>query len=124
MQQQVYHSHAIQAWEQRWFGQQNSAYGLMKQVAWMTAQRLISSFDLQFESRNKATVAMCCGQGNNAGDGYLIAKYLFQAGFRVDVYTAPLGMSKDLHAAEREALRVGCAYSFRLRFSTKLRCLY
>ena len=128
MQQQVYHSHAIQAWEQRWFGQQNSAYGLMKQVAWMTAQRLISWFDLQFESRNKATVAMCCGQGNNAGDGYLIAKYLFQAGFRVDVYTAPLGMSKDLHAAEQEAresgVRIISGFDFQQNYDVYIDALF
>lgn len=107
MQQQVYHSQAIQAWEQRWFGQQNSSYGLMKQVAWITTQRLIALFDSQFEPQKKPRVAVCCGQGNNAGDGYLIAKYLFQAGFKIDVYAAPLGMSKDLHAAEQEARETG-----------------
>lgn len=45
MQQQVYHSpvyhsQSIQAWEQRWFQQQNSSYGLMQQVAWSVTQRL------------------------------------------------------------------------------------
>ena len=33
MLQQVYHSHALQAWERRWFAQQNSSFGLMQQVA-------------------------------------------------------------------------------------------
>ena len=33
MHQQVYHSRDIQAWEQRWFAKQNSAYGLMLQAA-------------------------------------------------------------------------------------------
>ena len=46
MRQQVYHSHEIQAWEQRWFAQQNSSFGLMQQVAWSIAQRL----DLLFQS--------------------------------------------------------------------------
>ena len=40
MQQRVYHSREIQAWEQRWFEQQNSSYGLMQQVAWQIAQHL------------------------------------------------------------------------------------
>ena len=99
----VYHSQSIQAWEQRWFAQHNSSYGLMKQVAWAIAQRLI----LVFREQNIQKIAICCGQGNNAGDGYLTAKYLLQAGLNVDVYAAPLGMSKDLHAAEQEAREAG-----------------
>lgn len=108
MQQQVYHSpvyhsQSIQAWEQRWFAQHNSSYGLMKQVAWAIAKRLI----IIFHEQGIKKTAICCGQGNNAGDGYLIAKYLFQAGLNVDVYAAPLGMSKDLHAAEQEVREAG-----------------
>jgi len=43
----VYHSQSIQAWEQRWFAKQNSSYGLMQQVAWMIAQRLVPIFQRQ-----------------------------------------------------------------------------
>jgi hydroxyethylthiazole kinase-like uncharacterized protein yjeF len=103
MQPQVYHSQSIQAWEQRWFSQQNSSYGLMKQVAWTIAQRLIPMFHEQGIQR----IAVCCGQGNNAGDGYLTAKYLTQAGFSVDIYAAELGASKDLHLASAEAQQAG-----------------
>lgn len=103
MQPQVYHSQSIQAWEQRWFSQQNSSYGLMKQVAWTIAQRLIPIFHEQGIQR----IAVCCGQGNNAGDGYLTAKYLTQAGFSVDIYAAELGASKDLHLASTEAQQAG-----------------
>ncbi|BCU64400.1 YjeF family domain-containing protein [Acinetobacter bouvetii DSM 14964 = CIP 107468] len=103
MQPQVYHSQSIQAWEQRWFSQQNSSYGLMKQVAWTIAQRLIPIFHEQGIQR----IAVCCGQGNNAGDGYLTAKYLTQAGFSVDIYAAELGASKDLHLASAEAQQAG-----------------
>ncbi len=103
MQPQVYHSQSIQAWEQRWFSQQNSSYGLMKQVAWTIAQRLIPMFHEQGIQR----IAVCCGQGNNAGDGYLTAKYLTQAGFNVDIYEAELGASKDLHLASAEAQQAG-----------------
>jgi len=99
MQQQVYHSRDLQAWEQRWFQQQNSSYGLMQQVAWGISQRLITLFSQQKIKK----IAVCCGQGNNAGDGYLVAKYLKQAGFSVDIYAVELGNSKDLASAVQEA---------------------
>ena len=100
MRQQVYHSpvylsQSIQAWEQRWFAKQNSSYGLMQQVAWMIAQRLLPIF----QQHQIKTIALCCGQGNNAGDGYLTAKYLKQAGFKVEIYAAELGPSTDLRHA-------------------------
>ncbi len=108
MQQQVYHSpvyhsQSIQAWEQRWFQQQNSSYGLMQQVAWSVTQRL----SVLFKEENIQKIAVCCGQGNNAGDGYLIAKYLKQAGFDVDIYAAEKGQSVDLAKAWQEALDAG-----------------
>ncbi|MCO8099514.1 NAD(P)H-hydrate dehydratase [Acinetobacter indicus] len=103
MHPQVYHSRDIQAWEQRWFARQNSSYGLMQQVAWSIAQRVIpvlQQYDYQY-------VAVCCGQGNNAGDGYLLAKYLQQAGFQVHIYAAEPGPSPDLQQAEHEARVAG-----------------
>lgn len=103
MQQQVYHSSDIQAWEQRWFAQQNSSYGLMQQVAWQTAQHIIPLL----QKYQITTAAVCCGQGNNAGDGYLIAKYLHQTGFQIDVYAAELGQSADLQTAAAEAQQAG-----------------
>ncbi|WP_180023938.1 NAD(P)H-hydrate dehydratase [Acinetobacter sp. YH1901134] len=105
MRLQVYHSpvylsQSIQAWEQRWFAQHNSRYGLMQQVAWSIAQQLIPMLTQQ----NLKNIAVCCGQGNNAGDGYLTAQYLQQAGFQVDIYAAEIGASKDLHSAVQEAI--------------------
>lgn len=104
MQQQVYHSpiydtESIQAWEQRWFAQQNSAYGLMQQAAWSIAQHLM----LLLEQQRLRQVAVCCGQGNNAGDGYLLAKYLQQYGYSVTIYAAPLGQSESLQHAYQAA---------------------
>ncbi|MEN8992615.1 NAD(P)H-hydrate dehydratase [Avibacterium paragallinarum] len=105
MRLQVYHSpvylsQSIQAWEQRWFAQHNSSYGLMQQVAWSIAQQLIP----MFKQQNLKNIAVCCGQGNNAGDGYFTAQYLQQAGFQVDIYAAEIGASKDLHSAVQEAI--------------------
>lgn len=105
MRLQVYHSpvylsQSIQAWEQRWFAHHNSSYGLMQQVAWSIAQQLIP----RLKQQNLKNIAVCCGQGNNAGDGYLTAQYLQQAGFQVDIYAAEIGASKDLHSAVQEAI--------------------
>ena len=99
----VYHSQSIQAWEQRWFARQNSSYGLMQQVAWSIAQHLIPLFTQEQIQK----VAICCGQGNNAGDGYLVGKYLKQIGFQVEIYAADKGGSPDLALASQEAIDAG-----------------
>lgn len=112
MHPQVYHSRDIQAWEQRWFARQNSSYGLMQQVAWSIAQRVVPVL----QQHDYQSVAVCCGQGNNAGDGYLLAKYLQQAGFQVHIYAAELGPSPDLQQAEREAQAAGLDIQSGFRF--------
>lgn len=52
-----------------------------------------------FSKQNFKNIAVWCGQGNNAGDGYFIASYLKQAGFHVEIFAAELGESTDLHHA-------------------------
>ncbi|MCU4502827.1 NAD(P)H-hydrate dehydratase [Acinetobacter sp. WU_MDCI_Abxe161] len=99
MQAVVYHSDDIRAWEQRWFAAQNSSLGLMQQAAWSIAQQLIELFKDQIINN----IAVWCGQGNNAGDGYFIASYLKQAGFQVEIFAAQLGESNDLHCAAQFA---------------------
>ncbi|MCU4393640.1 NAD(P)H-hydrate dehydratase [Acinetobacter parvus] len=99
MQRSVYHSQNIQAWEQRWFAQQNSSLGLMQQAAWTISQQLIEPFN-----KNKIQkIAIWCGQGNNAGDGYYIAAFLKQHEFHITVYAAELGQSLDLKQAVQYA---------------------
>lgn len=111
MHPQVYHSRDIQAWEQRWFARQNSAYGLMQQAAWTISQQLSTHFKAllhqkdQIDKKSNFKIAVCCGAGNNAGDGYLVAKYLQQAGFSVDIYSSELGPSASLAHAYQEALQ-------------------
>ncbi|MHA3061255.1 NAD(P)H-hydrate dehydratase [Acinetobacter sp. ANC 4636] len=97
MQQQVYHSREIQAWEQRWFAQNNSALGLMKQVAWQSHLHLLGYFAQQ--SKMIKRIAVWCGTGNNAGDGYFIAAYLAEQGYQVDIYAAERGDSPALQQA-------------------------
>lgn len=107
MHSQVYHSRDIRAWEQRWFAQQNSAYGLMQQAAWAITQRMMAKLDIQ--NNKDLKIAVCCGQGNNAGDGYLLAKYLTQHGYDVEIYAAELGASALLMQAKHEAQQAGLA---------------
>ncbi|QXB46896.1 NAD(P)H-hydrate dehydratase [Acinetobacter seifertii] len=95
MQAVVYHSDDIRAWEQRWFAAQNSSLGLMQQAAWSISQQLM----VLFEKHATKNIAVWCGQGNNAGDGYFIASYLKQAGFHVEIFAAELGDSTDLQYA-------------------------
>ncbi|PTV52644.1 NAD(P)H-hydrate dehydratase [Acinetobacter seifertii] len=95
MQAVVYHSDDIRAWEQRWFAAQNSSLGLMQQAAWSISQQLM----VLFENHATKNIAVWCGQGNNAGDGYFIASYLKQAGFHVEIFAAELGDSTDLQHA-------------------------
>ena len=129
MRQQVYHSpvylsQSIQAWEQRWFARPNSSYALMQQVAWGIAQRLVPIFQ-RHQIKN---IAVCCGQGNNAGDGYLTAKYLKQAGFNVEIYAAELGSSKDLHAAYQEAvateIKIYSGFEFQKQYDCYIDALF
>lgn len=95
MQAVVYHSQSIQAWEQRWFAQQNSSLGLMQQAAWTITQQLMQ----QFQQNKIQKIAVWCGQGNNAGDGYYIAAFLKQQGFNITVFASELGQSVDLKQA-------------------------
>ncbi|MBU3083666.1 NAD(P)H-hydrate dehydratase [Acinetobacter seifertii] len=95
MQAVVYHSDDIRAWEQRWFAAQNSSLGLMQQAAWSISQQLM----VLFEKHATKNIAVWCGQGNNAGDGYFIASYLKQTGFHVEIFAAELGDSTDLQYA-------------------------
>ncbi len=124
MHQQVYHSYDIQAWEQRWFAHQNSSYGLMQQVAWSVLQRLIALF----KEHNISNIAVCCGQGNNAGGGYLLAKYLKQHGFTVDIYAAELGTSQDLQSAHKETqeenIKIVSGFNFQKKYDCVVDALF
>ena len=101
MPKQVYHSHEIQAWEHRWFEQQNSSFGLMQQVAWIVSQRLDNLFQNEYSHIQK--IAVWCGTGNNAGDGYCIASYLKQKGYLVEIFASDTSHSVDLQSAIRIA---------------------
>lgn len=41
---------------------------------------------LQNDLKMPARIAVCCGEGNNGGDGYILARLAQQAGYQVDVF--------------------------------------
>lgn len=96
----IYRSEQIRQWEQRWFTQGNASYGLMQQAAWAVSQWIMQQHD-------KQTTCVVCGSGNNGGDGWLVAAYLFQAGWPVSVIYIGKGRSDDSKKACQYAQGLG-----------------
>lgn len=57
------------------------SYAAMNRAASAVAEYILNQFSVQ-------KTAVCCGPGNNGGDGWLVAHYLRQAGWPVVVYAA------------------------------------
>ncbi|MCG3842209.1 NAD(P)H-hydrate dehydratase [Psychrobacter sp. Ps1] len=107
----LYSSEQVYAMEQAWFSQGYDSFGLMKQAAWQMTQQI----EQIYEQRNVSTshsantnvyhrsahprrASIWVGKGNNGGDGWLIAHYLQQSGWQVEVIT--VGFSEndfDIH---------------------------
>lgn len=111
----------IRAWEQRWFAQANSDYGLMQQAAWQMARTIVQQQQGQPQAQplmgvdNQKTrvppachqirAGIWCGAGNNGGDGWLIAAYLAQAGWTVWVYESQAPATASARLAKEYALQ-------------------
>jgi hydroxyethylthiazole kinase-like uncharacterized protein yjeF len=107
----LYSSKQIYAMEQAWFAQGYDSFGLMKQAAWQMTQQIEQIYERRNVSASHSTntnvyhrsvhprrASIWVGKGNNGGDGWLIAHYLQQAGWQVEVIT--VGFSEndfDLH---------------------------
>lgn len=100
----LYSSQQVYAIEQDWFAQGYSSFALMQQAAWQMTQHIIKlnhHWPLSCKQKNWATgtgnryrdsnrqprACVWVGHGNNGGDGWLIAHYLQQAGWRVQIIT-------------------------------------
>ncbi|HCS20069.1 MAG TPA: hypothetical protein DIW47_05820 [Bacteroidetes bacterium] len=80
---QILPSEQIREWDAYSISQEGiSSFQLMQRAAFVCFQRLKPHL-LKSEK-----IAVCCGPGNNGGDGLLIAAYLFQFGYRVQVCAA------------------------------------
>ena len=102
----LYSSEQLYAMEQAWFAQGNDSFGLMQQAAWQMAQHIETLYENKCRD-NKSPVqeitsrlyarqrraSIWVGKGNNGGDGWLIAYYLQQMGWQVQVIM--VGFDKD-----------------------------
>lgn len=90
----LFTSTQVYAIEQAWFDQGNASFALMQQAAWQIAQHILQ----QHEDWQRAHIWI--GQGNNGGDGWLVAMYLQQAGRQVSVTAVGLD-AIDKHQAQK-----------------------
>ena len=97
----LYSSEQVYAMEQAWFAQGYDSFGLMQQAAWQMTRHIIQLNERakaqaknhsKYHGRTSNPPSACVwvGQGNNGGDGWLIAHYLQQAGWQVQVMTVGL----------------------------------
>ena len=98
----LYSSNQLYAMEQAWFAQGYDSFALMQQAAWQMARKIIQFEAINYQhittsliegdniyaySDRKPSASIWVGRGNNGGDGWLIACYLQQAGWQVQVVT-------------------------------------
>lgn len=114
----VYTANAIKAWEGRWFDKGNSSFGLMEQASLQMAnyieQLIITSSVYDENSR----ILVCCGVGNNGGDGYLVAKFLADKQYEVAIFAPFEPVSVDCQKAK------ACADEFDIPYVAELDDLY
>ncbi|MGP9690053.1 NAD(P)H-hydrate dehydratase [Psychrobacter sp. AOP22-C1-C5] len=136
----LYNSEQVYAMEQAWFAEGYDSFGLMKQAAWQMTQHIeqlyernclnkLSSGNGSFYYRHtrQPRASIWAGKGNNGGDGWLIASYLQQAGWHVQVITVGFenrdfevgntrevsdaaSVTTDAIKALKVALSTGCDY--------------
>lgn len=96
----LYNSKQLYAIEQAWFADGYDSFGLMKQAAWQMAQYIAALYEQKMLNTHalanvkfyrchtyKRRASIWVGHGNNGGDGWLIAYYLQQMGWQVEVIT-------------------------------------
>ena len=99
----LYSSKQLYAMEQAWFDEGHDSFGLMKQAAWQMTKHIEQLYEKKYLTRQSLAsvnfshhnhnhnhqyrVSIWVGKGNNGGDGWLIAYYLKQAGWQVQVVT-------------------------------------
>jgi len=111
----LYSSEQVYAMEQAWFAEGYDSFGLMKQAAWQMTQKIEQIYERKNVSTGYSTntnvyhrsahprrASIWVGKGNNGGDGWLIAHYLQQAGWQVEVIT--VGFSENDFVIDNQSL--------------------
>ena len=110
----LYSSKQVYAMEQAWFAEGYDSFGLMKQAAWQMTQRIEQLYEQKYFENSHPNIhvyhhdtcphraCIWVGKGNNGGDGWLIAHYLQQAGWQVEVIT--VGFDKSDLAINNQAV--------------------
>lgn len=129
----LYSSQQVYAMEQDWFNEGYSSFALMQQAAWQIAQHIIelnekrqSSLESGYQRKTQSPRAcVWVGHGNNGGDGWLVAYYLQQAGWQVQIITVGIdhidnagttenhavsSSMSDAKKAQQIALKANCHY--------------
>ena len=96
----LYSSKQLYAMEQAWFAQGNNSFALMQQAAWQMVKHIEILYEKKCLNEQLAKqgiasrpvnrpcrVSVWVGKGNNGGDGWLVAYYLQQRGWQVQVIT-------------------------------------
>tara|TARA_B100000029_G_scaffold296769_1_gene289966 strand:+ start:1157 stop:2626 length:1470 start_codon:yes stop_codon:yes gene_type:complete len=76
---EIFNSEEMRRFEQGEFLKENS-YSFMKKAGKRVFEFIVKSF------KNKKSITVLCGPGNNGGDGFVIAKHLMNRGYIVNVY--------------------------------------
>ena len=76
---EIFNSEEIRRFEQEQFLKKNS-YSFMQKAG----KRVFEFINNKF--KNKKTIIVLCGPGNNGGDGFVIARHLMNWGYKVKVY--------------------------------------
>ena len=96
----LYSSQQIYAMEQAWFGAGHDSFGLMQQAAWQMAHYIVALYEQKMLNSYSSVLTnthnrikcspranVLVGKGNNGGDGCLIAYYLQQMGWQIQIIT-------------------------------------
>ena len=95
---EIFNSQEMRLFEKEQFSKKNSYFFMQK-----AGIRVFEFINNNF--KNKKSIIVLCGPGNNGGDGFVIARHLMEHGYHVQVYIftnkkiikeMPLGLLKNL----------------------------
>ena len=90
---EIFYSEEMKRFEQEQF-LKRSSYSFMQKAGGMIFEFINNNF------KNKCPIIVLCGPGNNGGDGFVVAKQLWEHGYSVEVY-----IFSDVNNYKGDALR-------------------